>query len=99
AHLKACRSELAAAGAVPRAEAAYGAAGGWHALLVAAPVPPGLGVPDLTGCARDCLAVLLAAQQGQRALSADRVWKALKDGEYKIRRRWGKATVKRTLAD
>src|SRR4051794_13956440 len=41
----------------------------------------------------------MAAQQGQRALSADRVWKALKDGEYMIRRRWDKATVKRTLAD
>jgi hypothetical protein len=95
AHVHALLAELADAGVVPQPDVASGRGADWRALLLVLPNSPGRPLPPLTGCDRDCLAVLGRAGE---PLSAARVRRALRDGTLGVRRRWGLATVKRSLA-
>jgi hypothetical protein len=94
-HVNALLAELANAGVVPQPDVASGRGTGWTVLLLVLPNSPGQRMPPLTACDRDCLAVLGRAKE---PLSAARVRRALKDGTLGVRRRWGLATVKRSLA-
>jgi hypothetical protein len=76
----------------PRPEAVLEARGGWTVLAFALPTPAGLGVPGLTECDRDCLALLAQAPE---PLSAARVCRDLEKRGLGI---YAEITVKRSLA-
>jgi hypothetical protein len=87
-----CLGDLARANEAPRPEAAVEAGGGWSVLVLAYPALPGEGVPGLTDCDRDCLALLAQAQE---PLSAARVRHILEKQRIGIH---AEITVKRSLA-
>jgi hypothetical protein len=90
-HAQLLSGDLASVPDPPRPETAVVSDQGWTVLVVAVPTPPGAGVPDLTECERDCIAVLMAAD-GPR--SGVRVHRLLK----RANAFYGLATVKRALA-
>ena len=91
-HARALADDLAAAGALPRPEAALETSGGWTVLAFAMPTPAGEDVPGLTDCDRDCLLLLTGAQE---PLSAARVCRQLDKRGLAV---WSLITVKRSLA-
>jgi hypothetical protein len=92
AYARECLGDLAQAPEAPRPEAAVEAAGGWSVLVLAYPTLPGDGIPGLTECDRDCLALLAQAQE---RLSAARVRRVLEKRGIGIH---AEITVKRSLA-
>jgi hypothetical protein len=91
-HAQALADDLAAAGVLPRPEAAVETREGWTILAVALPTPAGLGVPGLTECDHDCLTLLAQAPE---PLSAARVCRDLEKRGLGI---YAEITVKRSLA-
>jgi hypothetical protein len=91
-HARALADGLAAAGSVPRPEAAVEAGGGWTVLAFAMPTPAGEDVPGLTDCDRDCLLLLTTAPE---PLSAARVRRELEKRGLAV---WSLISVKRSLA-
>jgi hypothetical protein len=90
-HAQSCLADLAGTGAVPRADAAVRAAGGWTVLVVVFPTLPAEGVPGLTECDRDCLGILAQARE---PLPAARVRRDLEKRRVGI---YAEITVKRSL--
>jgi hypothetical protein len=88
----ACLRDLASAPDAPRAEAALESSGGWAVLAVAFPVPADPGIPYLTDCDRDCLALL---GQVTEPLSGARACRELEQRGLGV---YGLATVKRSLS-
>jgi hypothetical protein len=91
-YAKECLGDLTQADQPPRPEAAVEAGGGWSVLVLAYPTLPGDGIPGLTDCDRDCLALLAQAQE---PLSAARVRCTLEKRGVGIH---AEITVKRSLA-
>jgi hypothetical protein len=90
-HGSACLLELEQSAAIPRAEATLQQGTRWALLVLALPVPAGQGIPGLTECDRDCLALLARSNE---PLSAARVRRELERGTGGV---YAEITVKRSL--
>jgi hypothetical protein len=90
-HGSACLAELEQSAAIPRAEASLQNGARWTLLVVALPLPTGQGVPGLTECDRDCLALLARSNE---PLSAARARRELERGTGGV---YAEITVKRSL--
>src|SRR5262249_54992766 len=91
-YARGCLSDLLASGVGPSPEAVLLTDGNWSVLVAAFRTPTAQGVPAMSDCDRDCLALLA---QLQEAMPAQQLCRELEERGIGV---WAEITVKRSLA-